>query len=180
MPFDAGVVDAEARVPQHAGRGHGERRDQHLALGADRFAEDHQRGERDREVIGVALLIAKRAGLEPHHILEEPGAQDGGHAAGRDHNRGGRDRPGADEARPALGCQTRRLAYSFAHWFVPGQVCGGLVARSRFTSHATFRDRARAQAAPPAGISIASYGAAVDPPPWAAMIRAALPLWRNW
>src|SRR5262245_6998621 len=30
------------------------------------------------------------------------------------------------------------------------------------------------------GISIASYGAGVDPPPWAAMIRAALPLWRNW
>src|SRR5262245_40644182 len=58
----------------------------------------------------------------------------------------------------------------------PVRLSGRLVARARFTSHATFRDRTRVQAAQRLGLSIASYGAPVDPPPWVAMIRRLAPV----
>ena len=60
---------------------------QHLARGADLVAERHHDRERDREIIGVALLEAERARLEAEPVLEEPGAQDGRRADERDGQR---------------------------------------------------------------------------------------------
>ena len=51
---------------------------------ADRHAEHDQDRERDREVIGDALLEAERAGREAELILEEPRADDRRRAHGGD------------------------------------------------------------------------------------------------
>src|SRR5260370_3532926 len=69
FPFDAGMIDAEPGVPEHAERDGDERREQHLARGADVIADEHHERERDREVIGVALLEAERARLQAEAIL---------------------------------------------------------------------------------------------------------------
>ena len=103
FPFDAGMIDAEPRVPEHAQRDGDERGDQHLALGADVVAEHHHDRERDREIIGVALLEAERARLESQPVLEEPGAQDGDRADRRDRGRRRSDRAGADRAQGEIG-----------------------------------------------------------------------------
>src|SRR3954452_10104582 len=99
LPFDAGMIDAETGVPQHAEGDGGERGDEHLARGADLVAERHHDRERDREIIGVTLLEAERARLEAEPVLEEPGAQDGHRADERDGQRRGRDRAGPDHVR---------------------------------------------------------------------------------
>src|SRR5262249_13005498 len=92
------MIDAEAGVVEHAERDRDERGEQHLARGADVIAEQHHHRERDREVIGVALLEAERARLEAQRVLEEPGAENGRGAGNRDCNRRRGDRPRADGA----------------------------------------------------------------------------------
>src|SRR4051795_13358392 len=64
-----------------------------------RVAERHHDRERDREIIGVALLEAERARLEAEPVLEEPGARDGHRADKRDGQRRCRDRAGPDHVR---------------------------------------------------------------------------------
>src|SRR5262249_2795127 len=76
FPSDAGMINAEAGVPEHAERDGDEGRDQDLARGTDLIAHEHRERERDREVIGVALLEAKRARLQAQPILQDQGAQD--------------------------------------------------------------------------------------------------------
>ena len=90
------MVDAEPGVPQHAGGDRDQRGDEHLAGGADLVAHHHQDRQRHGEVIGVALLVAERAGPQPGHVLKVPGAQDGGRADDRDRGRRRRQRTGAD------------------------------------------------------------------------------------
>src|SRR5205809_5206666 len=58
------MIDAEPGIVEHAERDRDERGEQHLARGADVIAEQHHHRERDREVIGIALLEAERAWLE--------------------------------------------------------------------------------------------------------------------
>src|SRR5262249_5656998 len=98
FPFDAGMINAEARVPEHAERDGDEGREQHLARGADLIAHEHHERERDREVIGVALLEAERAGLQAQPALEDPSAQDGRRADPRDRDRRRRHRARPDHA----------------------------------------------------------------------------------
>src|SRR5262249_59255782 len=66
--------------------------------GADMIAHEHHERERDREVIGVALLEAERAGLQAQPILQDPGAQDGRRADRGDRDCRRRHRPGPDHA----------------------------------------------------------------------------------
>src|SRR5262245_7236535 len=98
FPFDAGMIDAEACVPEHAERDGDERGEQHLARGADVIADEHHERERDREVIGVALLEAERARLQAEAVLQDQGAQDGHRADRRDRDRRRCHRPGPDHA----------------------------------------------------------------------------------
>jgi hypothetical protein len=98
FPFDAGMIDAEPGVPEHAERDGDERCEQHLARGADLIADEHHERERDREVIGVALLEAERTRLQAETVLQDQGAQDGHGADRRDRNRRRRHRPGPDRA----------------------------------------------------------------------------------
>ena len=88
MPFDAGVIRAEAGVPKHR-RGDGEQRQhQHLMRRADRDAEQDHGGQRHRDVIGVALLQAERARRIIQRVLKEEEARHGREAE-RDDRDGG-------------------------------------------------------------------------------------------
>src|SRR5437870_201679 len=91
------MIDAEARVPEHAERDGDEGCEQDLARGADLIADEHYERERDREVIGVTLLEAERARLQAH-VLQDQGAQDGRHADRRDRDRRRCHRQGPDHA----------------------------------------------------------------------------------
>src|SRR5262249_5246726 len=62
------------------------------------IAHEHHERQRDREVIGVALLEAERAGLQAEPVLEEPSAQDGGCADRRNRDRRRRHRARPDHA----------------------------------------------------------------------------------
>jgi hypothetical protein len=59
---------------------------------------DHDR-ERHGKVIGIALLQAERAGVEPQRVLEEPRSENGRGAHDRNCGRGGKDRARCDDAR---------------------------------------------------------------------------------
>ena len=81
------MVAGEPSVPEHTKDDREQGAKQHLARRADRGADQDQHRQRDRKIVGIALLQAKRAGLEPQPILKEPGAKDGGRAAERNHER---------------------------------------------------------------------------------------------
>src|SRR5437660_1919264 len=92
------MIDAEPGIVEHAERDRDERGEQHLARGADVIAEQHHHRERDREVIGIALLEAERAWLEAEAVLEQPGAENGCRASNGDRNRRRGHRPCPDHA----------------------------------------------------------------------------------
>ena len=82
------MVGTETGIPQHAERDHRQRREQHLAGSADGRSQQHHQRQRNREVIGVALLEAERTRRQFHHQLEEPGAQNGQEPQDRHRARG--------------------------------------------------------------------------------------------
>src|SRR5262245_54914697 len=117
FPFDTGRINAEPGVPGHAERDGDERRKQHLARGADLIAKQHHDRERNGEVIGVALLEAKRARLHAEPVLKDPRAEDGGRADRRDRGRCRRHRPLPDHAEGHLaharaGCRLCPLLHA--------------------------------------------------------------------
>src|SRR5215469_11079697 len=157
FPFDAGMIDAEAGVPEHAQRDGDERGEQHLARGADVIADEHHDRERDREVIGVALLEAERAWLQAEPVLQDQGAQDGRGADRRDRDRRRRHRPGPDHA-------DRHLAHADAA--CSSSTLYPIDVPHRSLPHITMQRR--------------QWYGAVDPLRPAAMIAPVKPLWRNW
>src|SRR5262249_26758354 len=136
LPFDAGMIDAEAGVVEHAERDRDERGEEHLARGADVIAEQHHHRERNREVIGIALLEAERTWLEAEGVLEEPGAENGRGAGNRDCNRHRSDRSRADAADADLAHGNRTLLLNqFLRSFPRKRESSGRLARSfLFTS----------------------------------------------
>src|SRR5262249_46157134 len=104
----------------------------------------------------------------------------GGHAASGDCDRGRRDRPGADECGPGLGARYGcLLAHALARSLLSRRLYWGLLPCPTYEGHATFRDHAVTRMGPAAAGSACqsySYIAAVDPPPWAAMIRRLAPV----
>src|SRR5271166_129616 len=97
-PFDAGMIGAKRRVPEHSGGDGDERADEHLARRAGSVAERDQASERHREIIGITLLETERAGSKPEHVLEEPGADNRGGAHGCNGDRSRESRAGCDHA----------------------------------------------------------------------------------
>src|SRR5262249_39188280 len=88
-----------------------------LARGADLIPHEHHERERDREVIGVALLEAERARLQAQPVLEDPSAQDGGSADRRDRARRLRHRAapehgGRHRAQAGVACARSLLSRS--------------------------------------------------------------------
>src|ERR1700756_123560 len=100
MPFDPRMIGGKSRIGDHPERNDNEARQQHLALSPDPLAKEDHRGERNAEVIEVALLKTKRAGLEADHVLEEPGAQDRARAEDRRDRGGRRNRSRAGAIKP--------------------------------------------------------------------------------
>ena len=88
LPFDAGMIGRQARIPQHDQHDGDEAEHQHLARGAVGAAEDQQRGERHRDVESHALIEAERTGRIAEHVLEEEEAADGQKADRGDEGRG--------------------------------------------------------------------------------------------
>src|SRR5262249_13818127 len=101
------MIDTEPGIPEHTERDGDERRQQHLARGADLVAQQHHHRQRDCEIIGIALLEAKRARLQAWDILEDPRAENGRRADRRDDDRRRCYRPGLNHA-------DRHLAHAVA------------------------------------------------------------------
>ena len=75
LPFDAGMIGAEHGVAECRGSKKRKARDHHSARRIPCRGERDQRAERDRQVIGVALLEAERTGADIQHQLKEPRAR---------------------------------------------------------------------------------------------------------
>src|ERR1700716_313377 len=74
-PFDTGMITTEPGIAERGEGEKGEARNQHGAGGIPGGGERHQRTERDRQIIGVALLETERTGTDIQHQLKEPRAR---------------------------------------------------------------------------------------------------------
>ena len=128
LPFDAGVIGAEPGVPEHQPRDHRQRRQQDAPAAADRFAEDDEHRQRDREIIRVALLQAERA-RPVAEVLEDP--------ARRGWSRRRRSPPRPPPPRSA-GCAPSRSRF-------PRGGCCNLASISLFTPCRRLSPRRRAR-----------------------------------
>src|SRR5947208_274105 len=86
------MIDAEPRVPEHAGGNRDAGADEHLARSGGLIAERHHHRERHGEIVGIALLETEWTGRKAEPVLKDPGAHDGDGAHDRDGNGGGEDR----------------------------------------------------------------------------------------
>jgi hypothetical protein len=86
-PFDAGVISAKHGIAERDRHEKGEAGNQHPAPGILCRGDRGQRAERNREIIGVALLEAERTGTDIKHQLKEPRARQRCHRNGRDRQR---------------------------------------------------------------------------------------------
>ena len=87
FPLDAGVIAAEPGIGERSQQKHRKPGQQHLPWRPARGGKRHHEGERQGQIIGVALFEAERTGPDIQHELEEPGARQRRSRHGRNRQR---------------------------------------------------------------------------------------------
>jgi hypothetical protein len=109
-PFDAGVIGPEPGIAERGEREDGEAEIEHRARRVFRRGQRNKHAERDRQIVGVALLEAERTGADIQHQLKEPRARQRRRGNDRDRQRCSEHGVGiAARMRPVCGGVKRHI-----------------------------------------------------------------------